>query len=124
VKLLLDTHVVLWWLADMPIEVSAQEAIADGRNELYVSAASVWEIAIKRSSGKLKFDGDVLESITSAEVYVLPIDGDHAVLAGALPPHHQDPFDRILVAQAITERMTLVTRDKVMTDYGVASLLA
>ena len=123
-KLLLDTHVVLWWLADMPIEVSAQEAIADGRNELYVSAASAWEIAIKRSSGKLKFDGDVLESITSAEMYVLPIDGDHAVLAGALPPHHQDPFDRILVAQAITERMTLVTRDKVMADYGVASLLA
>jgi len=115
---------VLWWLADMHIEVSAQEAIADGRNELYVSAASVWEIAIKRSSGKLKFDGDVLESITSAEMYVLPIDGDHAVLAGALPPHHQDPFDRILVAQAITERMTLVTRDKVMADYGVASLLA
>jgi PIN domain nuclease of toxin-antitoxin system len=123
-KLLLDTHVVLWWLADLPLDVAAHDAIADGRNELFVSAASVWEIAIKRSCGKLKFDGDVLDSITSASMSVLPIDGYHAVLAGALPAHHRDPFDRILVAQAITERMTIVTRHKVMAKYGVASLPA
>ena len=123
-KLLLDTHVVLWWLADLPLDDTAHDAIADGRNELFVSAASVWEIAIKRSSGKLKFDGDVLNSITGASMSVLPIDGHHAVLAGALPAHHQHPFDRILVAQAITERMTIVTRDKAIAKYGVASLPA
>jgi PIN domain nuclease of toxin-antitoxin system len=124
VKLLLDTHVFLWWLADTPIENAAHDAIADGRNDLYVSAASVWEIAIKRTSGKLTFDGDVYDSIASASMSLLPIDGHHAVLAGALPAHHRDTFDRMLVAQAIIERMTLVTRDKVLAEYGVASLLA
>lgn len=123
-KLLLDTHVVLWWLADMPLEEPAHDAIADGRNDLFVSAASVWEITIKRSSGKLSFDGDVLDSITSASMSVLPIDGHHAVLAGALPAHHRDPFDRMLIAQAITERMTILSRDNVIAEYGVATLLA
>jgi PIN domain nuclease of toxin-antitoxin system len=88
----------------------------------YVSAASVWEMAIKRASGKLEAPDDLLEQIVVAKFGELGISFKHAMLAGALPPHHGDPFDRMLVAQAQSENMTLVTSNARITAYDVPVL--
>ena len=111
-RLLLDTHALLWWLADdAALAQAARAAIADGGNEVFVSAASAWEIAIKHELGKLDVPQDLTEAIDSAAFTGLPITIEHARLAGALSPHHRDPFDRMLIAQAQAESLTIVTRD-------------
>ncbi len=124
-KLLLDTHALLWWLAD-PNSLSdlARLEIADGRNPVFVSAASVWEIVIKRSLVKLDCPDTLLESIKDARFAHLPVNLEHAQAVGALPPLHRDPFDRLLVAQCRCEGMTFVTRDKSLADYDVPLLEA
>jgi PIN domain nuclease of toxin-antitoxin system len=121
VNLLLDTHTVLWALSD-PSELSprAREVIIDGRNPVLVSAASVWEIAIKRQLGKLRCPDDLLEQLAVHRFATLPMSALHAWTAGHLEPIHHDPFDRMLVAQARIEQLTIVTRDEHIPGYRVA----
>lgn len=99
-----------------------REAIADPVNEIYVSAASVWEIGIKRAIGKLEFARGIVEAIRAHRFQLLPISGEHAEHAAQLPRHHADPFDRVLVAQAYIERMVLGTQDLKIRPYGVPTL--
>lgn len=124
-RLLLDTHTLLWTLGDPASLASrARDAIEDEGNDVFVSAVSVWEIAIKRALGKLAAPDDLVAGIASQGFSPLHISWDHADLAGALPRHHADPFDRMLVAQAEVEGLTLVTRAARIPLYGVRTLTA
>jgi PIN domain nuclease of toxin-antitoxin system len=121
--LLLDTHALLWSVGDTNrLSATAREVLSAGVAPAYVSAASLWEIAIKRAAGKLEAPDDLLEQVAAANFGELGITFKHAMLAGALPPHHRDPFDRMLVAQAQSENMTLVTRDPRIVAYDVPVL--
>jgi len=121
--LLLDTHAFLWWNArDLRLPEPMRVAIASPLNAVFVSAASVWEIAIKRASGKLIFDSPIGQSIEGHGFTSLPISTAHAEWAGALPSLHSDPFDRLLVAQARMEGLTLVTVDEQVLRYQVPHL--
>ena len=122
VSLLLDTHALLWWLSGDPVAEGAVAAISDPRTPVLVSAATVWEIAIKSSLGKLSVQGSVAAHLHDEGFDPLSISVAHAALAGGLPPHHRDPFDRMLVAQAQLERLTIVTRDPVFSAYDVEVL--
>ena len=119
-RLLLDTHALLWWLADEELTAEARAAIADPENAVAVSAASAWEISIKKALGKLVAPDDLDEQVRACAFAALPISISHAMTAGQLPRHHDDPFDRMLIAQAQLEQMTVVTRDKRFGDYDVA----
>jgi PIN domain nuclease of toxin-antitoxin system len=124
-RLLLDTHTVLWSLSSpAQLTADARAAIEDGRNEVLVSAASAWEIAIKRALGRLKAPDDLTSAMEAAVFAALPITIPHALAAGALPPHHRDPFDRMLIAQARLEDLTIVTRDPRFARYGVPTVPA
>ncbi len=119
-RLLLDTHVLLWWLSNNPaLGTEARTAIADPDASVFVSAATAWEIAIKQAAGRLNAPGDIEYRLESNRFQQLPITIPHAVAAGALPRHHNDPFDRMLVAQAVAEQMTLLTSDGRMALYEV-----
>jgi PIN domain nuclease of toxin-antitoxin system len=119
----LDTHVFIWWDDENPsLAGELRDAIADPANEIYVSAASVWEIAIKRRRGKLAFDRGIKESVARNGFLPLPITPDHAEHAGGLPPHHRDPFDRMLIAQAVLEKMALGTQDEMARPYGAVTI--
>lgn len=122
-RLLLDTHVLLWWLSDdARLGDSARKAIADPRNEVFVSAASTWEISIKRSLGKLTAPDD-MDGIVEAEGFSgLPITLFHGDQAGLLMDIHKDPFDRMLIAQAQAEGLVLVTNDPVIVSYGIRTM--
>ncbi len=127
--LLLDTHVLLWWLADDPaLGKKARAAISDAQHSVWVSAASVWEIAIKSALGRLSMPGPVAEvlprALSNNDFSPLAITVEHALCAGDLPPIHADPFDRMLVAQAITHAWTLVTADAIVARYPVKTLAA
>ncbi|OAN48063.1 twitching motility protein PilT [Paramagnetospirillum marisnigri] len=123
-RLLLDTHVLLWWLADDPaLPPIIRAAIADPGTEAFVSAATAWEIAIKQALGKLDFPVDELTAVLADGGFSeLPITIEHARRAGALPRHHSDPFDRMLVAQAQHEGLTIATVDQTIGLYAVASI--
>jgi PIN domain nuclease of toxin-antitoxin system len=122
-KLLLDTHAFLWWDAnDARLPDGLRTAIAAPRNEVFVSAVTVWEIAIKRSSGKLVFGQAVGKAIEEHGFLPLPITVEQAELAGGLPQLHRDPFDRLLVAQAQLEGLVLVTVDEQILRYSVPHL--
>lgn len=124
-NLLLDTHTLIWTFAGDPtLGDAARSAIVSPENLVFVSAASIWEIAIKRALGKLRVPDDVNEQISAHGFEKLPVDGEHAWLAGNLPVHHRDPFDRMLVAQAQIEGMKLVSRDGVFDAYGIPRLPA
>ena len=123
-KLLLDTHVLLWWLADDDRLPAATRDAVSVAAEARFSAASVWEIAIKRTLGRLEVPDDYLEAVEASDIQLLSITGEHAEAAGALPRHHDDPFDRMLIAQARIDELTLVTADRRLPDYGVPVLLA
>lgn len=122
-RLLLDTHALLWWLQEDPgLSSKARKAIATTDNQVSVSTATVWELAIKNNSGKLEITNllDGFESKLADEgMLILPISLDHALRAGALPNHHKDPFDRMLVAQAQAEAVSLVSKDEIFDQYGV-----
>jgi PIN domain nuclease of toxin-antitoxin system len=121
--LLLDTHAFLWWNDDDPkLGPEAREAIADSDNIIFVSAATAWEIATKRASGKLVAPGDIADWVHKDAFTPLPIEIEHAVLSADLPDHHRDPFDRLLVAQAILEDLTLVTTDERIAKYEVETI--
>ena len=124
-RLLLDTHALLWALAQpRRLSARARAAIASADSEVFVSAASAWEIAIKRAIGKLTAPADLEAILDQTGIERLPITVSHALAAGALPLIHSDPFDRMLVAQARIEGLTLVTRDPHIAAYDVAVLQA
>jgi len=120
VSFLLDTHILLWWLSDDPLLPRvAREAIASADSEVLVSAATAWEIAIKQAAGRLDAPADLLEAVEANDFETLPITAAHAIAAGALPPHHSDPFDRMLLAQAGAESLTLISVDIRFPQYDV-----
>jgi PIN domain nuclease of toxin-antitoxin system len=120
-NLLLDTHAFLWAIDNDPrLSQKAREAIVDGNNVVFVSAATAWEIAIKKAIGKLKVPrGDYLEELKLHRFTPLDITTEHALAVENLPFHHNDPFDRMLIAQASLENLTLVTRDPKVMAYEV-----
>ena len=126
-RLLLDTHAFLWWTADAKdLSSRARKAIGAADSECWLSVASVWELSIKLSLGKLQLAQPlkrfVPEQLAANRIRLLPLALSHAVLVADLPWHHRDPFDRLLVAQATVEGLTLVTRDKELSAYGVSTL--
>ena len=122
-NLLLDTHILLWWLSNSRrLHTEARKTIADSARA-YVSAATVWEIAIKIALGKLEFRGEMAEQLAMNNLLSLAVTVPHALAAGALPMHHSDPFDRMLIAQAKLESLTLMTHDARLRDYGVPVLV-
>jgi len=126
VSLLLDTHVFLWWISK-PSRLSdeVKAAIADPGAMVYLSAASAWEISIKRALGRLDLrDEEFQYGMQESGFTGLSVTTDHGLVAGNLPPHHRDPFDRMLVAQATAEGLRLVTHDKKFAAYGVPTLWA
>lgn len=124
-RLLLDTHALLWWLANDPsLAEDATSAIADAGSTVFVSAATAWEMAIKQALGKLEAPSDLERQLELNRFEPLPVTISHACAAGRLPGHHDDPFDRMLVAQALAEGLTIVTRDPRIAPYGVPTLPA
>ena len=122
-NLLLDTHILLWWLSgSRRLHAAARKAITDSPRA-YVSAATVWEIAIKMALGKLEFHGNIEEQLALNNLLPLSVTVPHAVAAGGLATHHNDPFDRMLLAQAQSESLTLMTHDGRLRDYGVPVLV-
>jgi PIN domain nuclease of toxin-antitoxin system len=120
VKLLLDTQALLALLSsDFPLSLNAREAMERPDSQLIVSAVSVWEIAIKRSSGKLDAPDDLLDHIEESGAELLTITARHAHAVGALPCHHRDPFDRLLITQAQLEGCAIVTGDAAFSAYDV-----
>jgi PIN domain nuclease of toxin-antitoxin system len=124
VSLLLDTHVVLWWLTDDPTLAEDIKDRLDHEPDVYVSAATIWEVAIKQAIGKLPEPARLPERIQESGFRALLISADHAIVAARLPMIHRDPFDRMLVAQAQLEELTLVTRDENCRQYEVDILAA
>lgn len=123
-KLLLDTHTFLWWVAASgELSRKARSAVGSARNECFVSVASGWEIAIKVSLGKLRIDGALdrflPEQLAANGFQALAIGLKHTARVATLPFHHRDPFDRLLVAQALEEDLAMVTADPVIAKYGV-----
>jgi PIN domain nuclease of toxin-antitoxin system len=123
VNLLLDTHILIWWDEDRRIAAEARRAIEQA-DTVYVSAASAWEVAIKTGLGRLRPTRTVEQAASESGFLELPITFRHVEQVTALPPHHRDPFDRMLVAQAAVEELILVTRDPVFGRYGVSVLEA
>lgn len=122
-RLLLDTQPLLWWLFDLPLlRTSAREAIANPDNQVHVSAVSAVEIATKQTIGKLEAPADLEQQVTANWFVPLPITIGHGLAVGDLPLHHHDPFDRLLVAQARCEGLTLVTSDRRLSEYDVQIL--
>ncbi|VAX25781.1 Death on curing protein, Doc toxin [hydrothermal vent metagenome] len=123
-KILLDTHVFLWWITDDDkLSELAREIMGDGKNTLFLSAASTWEIAIKARIGRLKIpdppDRFIAEQVYQNAIQALPIQISHSLHVYHLPPHHEDPFDRLLIVQAELENLTLLSADQQMGKYDV-----
>jgi PIN domain nuclease of toxin-antitoxin system len=120
--LLVDTHAAIWWLAgDSRLSAAARNAIARAGSQAAVSTATIWEASIKRAAGRLR-GPDLLGAVAAAGLPFLAIDEHHAKLAGELPPLHRDPFDRMLVAQAMIEQLAIVTSDPQIPVYGVPTV--
>jgi len=123
VRLLLDTHVLIWWDEGAELRREADRAIREA-DQVYVSAVSGWEIAIKAALGRLHPRRRVVDAVADSGFEELPVRLAHADALAGLPSHHRDPFDRMLVAQAKAERLTLVTRDRALGRYGVKVIQA
>lgn len=124
-RLLLDTHVLLWWLnGNKPLSKEASRVIGNGKNLVFISAGTAWEISIKKALGKLRAPDDLEDALLANNFQSLPITISHALLAGQLPSHHDDPFDRLLIAQSKIEGLTLVTRDQRQMLYDVKTIEA
>ena len=126
-RLLLDTHAFLWFMSgNSRLSAAARSAIEDGNNDVYISAASLWEIAIKVSIDKLElsepFEILIPQQLAENEIELLDISVEHTILITSMPFHHRDPFDRLIAAQAKVEQMTLISVDDIFDEYGVARL--
>lgn len=119
-SLLLDTHVVLWWLVDDPRLSDATRQLVQEEEAVFVSVVSAWEVAIKAGLGRLSLPASFAEGIVGAGFQPLPITFAHCEAVASLPPIHRDPFDRMLVAQARTEGLAIVTKDSAITAYDVS----
>lgn len=118
--LLLDAHALVWWLAaDGQLSDQATRAIADPQNDVLVSAASVWELGIKRANGKIDVPIDLVAAVEAAGFDGLPATLEDAQVAASLPLHHRDPFDRMLIAQARRLDAVIVSRDRAFVSYDV-----
>ncbi|MBA2382132.1 MAG: type II toxin-antitoxin system VapC family toxin [Chloroflexi bacterium] len=123
--LLLDAHTLLWWLRGEPsLDRAARASIADPANDVVVSAATIWELEIKRAMGKLQAPDDLLALLESEDFDCIPIHGDDAIRAARLPMHHRDPFDRMVLAHALRLDAVVVSRDQMFDAYGVPVLRA
>jgi PIN domain nuclease of toxin-antitoxin system len=123
-NLLLDTHILLWWLADSPrLSKMARRAIEESE-AVFVSAVSAWEIELKRARSLLRAPDNLEATLRARDLQTLSLTVSHAIAAGRLPRHHGDPFDRMLIAQASIESLTLLTADKQQAAYGVPVILA
>ena len=122
-RLLLDTHVLLWSLTEpQTLSRRTREALEDAQNEVFASSVSGWEIAVKRSLGKLNAPDNLEAGVKEQDFTPLNLTFLHAEQAGALPPHHGDPFDRMLIAQAQVEGLIVVTRDARIPLYGIRTM--
>jgi len=121
VNVLLDTHALLWWLTDdAMLSATARDVIGSPSNQVFVSAVSGWEISIKQSLGKLDADLDMLlTEVEHSGFMLLPVSFQHGLVAGNLPSHHRDPFDRMLIAQAQCEGLRLISVDGCFEAYDV-----
>lgn len=118
--LLLDANALVWWLAnDSALTRSARAAIADPANQVLVSAATVWELALKQAKGKIKLVADLAAAVDESGFSGLPVTLADGQAAASLPPHHRDPFDRMLVAQAVRLDAVIVSRDRAFAAYDV-----
>lgn len=123
--LILDAHALLWWMTDSPqLSSAARQAIAAPANDILVSAATIWELAIKRASGKLPVPPDVPAAVERAGFGAIAITGADAEAAAALPTHHRDPFDRMIIAHALRLEAVIVSRDRAFAAYQVHQLIA
>ena len=119
-NLLLDTHIMIWALENNPkLSQKARAAIIQGENMVYVSTATIWEMSIKESMGKLSTPDNLLDELQLHRFTILNINFEHARLAGQLPMIHKDPFDRMLIAQAQLEKLTLISNDKFISQYDI-----
>ncbi|MBZ9656037.1 type II toxin-antitoxin system VapC family toxin [Phyllobacterium lublinensis] len=116
---LIDTHVLLWALGDDPRLSTAQRTILQRGEGLIVSSATIWEIAIKRGLGKLRLDGDIVETVRMHNIPFLPVNEKHAARTERVGDRHRDPFDRVLIAQAQVENLTILTSDTSFALYDV-----
>ena len=124
-RILLDTHFLLWWLLDDPVLGDrGRELISTPENLIFFSAASIWEMRIKQGIGKLDLPEDFADVLAGEAFESLAITVEHTHALLGLPLLHRDPFDRLLIAQARLERLTLLTRDHIISQYGVPTLLA
>jgi PIN domain nuclease of toxin-antitoxin system len=124
-RILVDAQALLWWLDDPSLlSEPARAAMRDGQNEVLVSAATIWEIVIKQALGKLQAPDDLGGAIASCRFATLPVTMPHALAVRVLPAIHRDPFDRMLVAQAMVERTEIVTRDPAILQYEVRCIPA
>jgi PIN domain nuclease of toxin-antitoxin system len=122
-KLLLDTHILIWWLSqDRRLSQPETDIITDPDNLIFVSAATAWEIAVKRMIGKLEAPDDLPAALAANNFLELPITIEHSQKLYQLPLHHNDPFDRIMVAQAMSEDLTFMTRDAKIALYEVRTI--
>ena len=123
-KILLDTHALLWWLSgDGQLGPQARDLIAEPANDILVSVVSLWEIQVKARIGKLTADmQEIIDEIDAQAFKLLPIKMEHLLRLGTLPAHHRDPFDHLLIAQAITEAATVLSEDRHMPAYPVLLL--
>lgn len=119
-RYLLDTHILLWWLYDDPkLSEAHKTVIANPENSIYVSAASIWEIEIKRNLGKLTVDETYLQAIEEDGFIMLDIKAEHPMQLRSLPDIHHDPFDRMLIAQSMCEKLTLLSADSRIKQYQI-----
>jgi PIN domain nuclease of toxin-antitoxin system len=124
VKYLLDTHVLLWWLDNKsPLKPAVRQCIDDPHHDISISSASIWEIGIKKALGQLTAPEDLLEILDKNRMTVLPITAQHAYAVRSLPRLHGDPFDRMLVTQAMLEGFTVMTHDKHMAAYSISCMM-
>ena len=122
-NLLLDTHILLWWLDDNPsLSERERESISNNDNLIILSAAVIWEIRIKQALGKLEIASNFYQVLQEQGFEMLSITPAHAYAVGDLPNHHRDPFDRILIAQAMVEDFTMVTHDGIFEKYEISLL--
>ena len=124
-RLLLDTHLLVWWFVDRRIARQATTLIRDPANQLYASSASVWEVAIKAALGKIEVKPDaLLAGLRDGGFQELAVSSRHAAQVALLPMHHRDPFDRLLVSQSLCDSMSLLTEDRVLAAYGPTIIVA